>query len=76
MLRRALLRGATAGKREGFASFAKSLVAIPLYTLALPFAQLSGHHNFMLLLVKLCDHIGKILAAVGINPIKDAYVTD
>jgi succinoglycan biosynthesis protein ExoM len=77
MLRRALLRGATAAKRgEGVSSFLRSLVAIPLYALALPFAQLLGHDKFMLLLIKLCDHIGKILTALGFNPIKDAYVSD
>jgi succinoglycan biosynthesis protein ExoM len=77
MLRRALLRGIGAAMRhEGFVRTAKSIIAVPLYTLALPFALLLGHHHFMTLLVKTCDHLGKLLRLVGINPIKDAYVTD
>jgi hypothetical protein len=30
----------------------------------------------MKLLVSLCDHLGKLLAVVGINPIRDQYVTE
>jgi hypothetical protein len=29
----------------------------------------------MRLLVSLCDHLGKLLAFVGINPVKESYVT-
>lgn len=77
MLRRALLRGATAAKRgEGILSFVKSLVALPIYVLALPFAQLLGHDKFMTLLIKVCDHFGKIATALGFNLIKGAYVSD
>ena len=81
MLRRALLRGISTAMRldnwrEGFVSVAKSLIAVPLYTLALPFSLLLGHHRFMTLLIKTCDHLGKLLRLVGFNPIKDAYVTD
>jgi succinoglycan biosynthesis protein ExoM len=77
MLRRALLRGIGAAlRREGLVSVARSIVAVPLYTLALPFALLLGHHRFMMLLIKVCDHLGKLLRLVGANPIKDAYVTD
>ena len=77
LLRRALLRGTMAGLRhEGFLNTAKSMIAVPLYTLALPFALLLGHHRFMTLLIKTCNHLGKLLWLVGINPIKDAYVTD
>jgi hypothetical protein len=35
-----------------------------------------GQHRFMRCLVKLCDHLGKLLALFGINPIKDPYVTE
>jgi hypothetical protein len=30
----------------------------------------------MTILVKLCDHLGKLLALVGIHPIKEAYVSE
>ena len=77
MLRRALLRGIGAAlRREGFFGTLKSIIAVPLYTLGLPFALLLGHHRFMILLIKTCDHLGKVLRLVGFNPIKDAYVTD
>jgi hypothetical protein len=42
----------------------------------LPFALLFGQHHFMTLLVKLCDHSGKLLIVMGINPIRGEYVTD
>jgi hypothetical protein len=77
MLRRALLRGIGAAmRREGIFRTLKSVIAVPLYTLALPFALLLGQHRFMTLLIKLCDHLGKLLRLVGVNTIKDAYVTD
>lgn len=78
MLRRALLRGAsermmpTFGMREVM----KSLVAVPVYAIAVPFAFLAGQARFMDLLVRLCDHLGKLLAAVGINPVSEPYVTE
>lgn len=78
MLRRALLRGAMEPQTLDFGlhDVAKSAVAVPAYALALPFAALAGHHKFMTLLVSLCDHLGKLLAVAGINPIKDQYITD
>jgi glycosyltransferase involved in cell wall biosynthesis len=78
MLKKALLRGATAQLQPscGVLSIAKSLIAVPIYAAALPIALVLGHHWFMTLLVKLCDHLGKLLAVVGINPITDQYVTE
>jgi glycosyltransferase involved in cell wall biosynthesis len=78
MLRKALLRGTctvihpTFGARE----IGKSVIAVPTYTAALPFALVFGHHRFMTLLVKLFEHIGRLLALLGINPIREPYVTD
>lgn len=78
MLRRALLRGAMEPRTPGFGvqSIIKSLVAIPTYAFLLPFAAVAGHHKFMKLLVSLCDHVGKLLAVFGLNPIKEQYVTE
>jgi succinoglycan biosynthesis protein ExoM len=78
MLRKALLRGASARLQPSFGaiSVGKSAVAAVIYTLALPFALLFGYHRFMTLLVKLFDHLGKLLAFAGINPIKEQYVAD
>jgi succinoglycan biosynthesis protein ExoM len=78
MLRRALLQGANSVLHPTSKSLhiAKSIVAVPAYTLALPFALLLGQHRFMALLMKLFDHIGKLMALVGINPVKEEYVTE
>ncbi|HEY2856837.1 MAG TPA: ChbG/HpnK family deacetylase [Terracidiphilus sp.] len=54
----------------------KSVVAVPLYTLALPFALAAGQHRFMMLLVKLCDHAGKLMSVVGIRPVHGEYVSE
>jgi len=78
MLKRALLRGsasrlhATFGPRDVF----KSLIAVPVYALAVPFALILGHGWYMTPLVKLCDHLGRLLAVLGGNPIRDQYVTE
>lgn len=78
MLRKALLRGATARLQPtcGPLDIAKSFLAVFLYALALPFSIVFGQHRFMTLLVKMFDHLGKLLALFGINPIKEEYVTD
>jgi succinoglycan biosynthesis protein ExoM len=78
MLKKALLRGSTAALHPtlGVADILKSVIAVPAYALALPFALILGQHRFMTLLVKLCDHLGKLLALLGINPIREQYVTE
>ena len=78
MLKKALLRGATAALHPtlGAADILKSMIAVPVYTLALPFAMILGQHRFMTLLIKLCDHLGKLLALLGIDPIREQYVTE
>jgi hypothetical protein len=72
LLRRALLRGSISLRHpEGrLASVAKALIAVPLYAAALPFLHLGGHHLFMKYLVKLCDHSGRLLALVGLSPVR------
>jgi len=78
MLRRALLRGGHSPLHPTFGvlDVAKSIIAIPAYTVALPFALLLGQHKFMTLSVKLFDHLGKILQLLGVNVIKEPYVTE
>jgi glycosyltransferase involved in cell wall biosynthesis len=78
MLKRALLRGGVTPLHPTFRflDILKSLVAVPAYALALPFALVFGQHRFMTLLIKLCDHLGRLLACLGIRPIKVAYVTE
>jgi glycosyltransferase involved in cell wall biosynthesis len=77
MLRRALLSGATSlvGKWDAF-DIARSLVAVPVYALCLPLTLPLGHAHSMRLLVKLCDHLGKLLALMGIKLVREQYVTE
>ena len=78
MLRRALLRGAMARLQPTFGVLdaGKSMIAVLVYLVALPFMALLGQHKFMDLLIRLCDHLGKLLAAIGIHPVKEPYVTE
>jgi succinoglycan biosynthesis protein ExoM len=69
MVRRALLRGANSLKHRSGRDqvIAKSVLAVPLYLATLPFLQVGGHHLFMKYLVRLCDHVGRLLALSGIR---------
>lgn len=71
LLRRALLRGRNVLKnsRQRPELLAKSLIAAPLYSLALPITLLMGQHIFMQYSVRWCDHVGRLLAAIGLNPV-------
>jgi succinoglycan biosynthesis protein ExoM len=73
MLRRALLRGKNILKHpEGRIQVVlTSLVAAPLYSLLLPFTLFFGQHRFMKYCIKWCDHVGRLLALVGLNRIND-----
>jgi len=78
MLKRALLRGKTFVAYSSFGSIpiVKSIIAIPTYILVLPFAFLMGHHHFMKLLIKLFEHIGRLLALCGLDVVKQYYVME
>jgi succinoglycan biosynthesis protein ExoM len=72
MVRRALLRGRNILKHPTgrLKLVVTSTVAVPLYLLALPGAFLAGQHVFMKCCIKLCDHLGRLLALVGMNPVR------
>jgi len=78
MLKRALFRGKNSAHHPSLGAFdtMKSMVAVPLYAALLPFTLLRGQHTFMVFLIKLCDHLGKLLEIAGMNPIKTPYVTE
>lgn len=77
-LKRALLQGRISLKyatdkltlterlKIGFKAFLATLV----YTLCIPFLALAGFHVAMKYLIKDCHHIGRLLAILGIEPIK------
>ncbi|MES2467154.1 MAG: glycosyltransferase family 2 protein [Verrucomicrobiota bacterium] len=73
MLQRALLRGKNSLRitHHRAASLAKSVVAVPAYSLLLPLALVQGPARLMHTLIPLCDHAGKLLALVGLNPISE-----
>jgi succinoglycan biosynthesis protein ExoM len=73
MIRRALLRGRISLKFPvgRLRLLGRSALAVPLYCMALPVLFLLGHHWFMRYCVKLCDHLGRLLAVLGINPISE-----
>jgi glycosyltransferase involved in cell wall biosynthesis len=73
LIKRALQRGRNSLLHpEGrWLNVGKALVAVPLYSLALPFLYFAGHHLFMRCLVKLCDHLGRLLGLLGINLVRE-----
>jgi succinoglycan biosynthesis protein ExoM len=77
-VRRALLQGASELQlpvaRQS--SLLKSAIAVPIYVLVLPWTLLLGQHHFMTILEKLSYHAGKLLKFVGIDPIREEYVSD
>jgi succinoglycan biosynthesis protein ExoM len=77
LLKRALLRGYTSLAHPTFGArqILASAVAVPAYAMALPFALLFGQSSFMSILVRLFDHLGRLLGLIGINPVKESYIT-
>jgi hypothetical protein len=77
-IRRSLFHGAYGALQAncGAKSVLKAMIAVPLYTLALPLALLAGQQYFMRLLIKLCDHAGRLLFKMKINPVRGQYVSE
>jgi succinoglycan biosynthesis protein ExoM len=73
MFKRALLRGRNVLKHRGVRTrlVMKSIIAAPLYSLILPLTLLCGQHIFMKYGIRFCDHLGRLLALIGINPIRE-----
>lgn len=74
LLKRALLRGQNERLFLRAPSVAKSLLAVCVYATILPFLIPLGHHRFMSYSIRLLDHAGKLLAAVGCRPLGDRYL--
>jgi hypothetical protein len=73
LLRRALLRGRNFHKIKAGRGrkLVTSFIAIPVYALALPFLCIAGDHYFMKYMIKLCDHIGRFLTLMRLNPVRE-----
>lgn len=81
MIKRALLRGRQTyiAQQHEARNLLSSLGAILLYSMGLPllfaFSPLVGYDNFVKYLIKDFDHLGKLTAFFGIDPVKERYVT-
>jgi hypothetical protein len=71
LLKRALLRGSNFNKHptHRLKNVVKSLLAVPCYTIVLPFLALFGEHLFLRYLIKLLDHSSRLLAYVGFSAV-------
>jgi glycosyltransferase involved in cell wall biosynthesis len=69
LLRRALLRGSNFPKHpeNRIKNLAKSLIALPCYTLILPILYLFGQHIFLKYLIKVLDHASRLVAFLGFS---------
>lgn len=78
LLRRALMRGRNTLKhpRGKIKKIVNSIIAIQIYIILLPFLVVIGHHLFMKYLVKLCDHLGLVLTAIGIDVAPEKYIVE
>ena len=76
LLKRALLRGKMAlnTAEPKFMILFNSVMAVALYSCCLPVLLFLGHHVFMKYLIKECDHLGKLLASLGIDWVGEKYV--
>jgi|SRR5208283_3120524 len=76
-LRRALLRGKIAlrGPEGRGRGLLKSALAVAGYAVALPVCLALGSHVFVTQLVRSFDHLGKLLAACGIDLVGDKYIS-
>jgi glycosyltransferase involved in cell wall biosynthesis len=73
LIKKALFRGAFS-KRQNPITI--SLIAAPAYAAVLPLALFLGQGKFMSFLFKFCYHSGRLLACLGIDPIKEPYVPE
>ena len=72
LVRRALHRGAFTPAPP---PIAKSVIAVPAYASALPVALVLGQARFMGCVCRLFYHVGRIVALLRINPIRESYPT-
>jgi len=75
-IKRAMFNGAMGTKMASFGMIdvLKAVVAVPLYACLLPFSLLFGQHRFMTLMMKFSNHLGRLLAMVGLHIVRGAYL--
>lgn len=69
LLRRALLRGSNFSKHPTgkLKNGVTSLIAAPVYAMALPLLIFFGQHVFMKYLIKFLDHFSRLMAFIGLR---------
>jgi hypothetical protein len=72
-VRRAFIRGVTSVDDAPLASMdtLKSVAAVAVYSVCLPFFFMCGQHLFMRYLVRNCDHLAKLLARFGFTLVRE-----
>jgi succinoglycan biosynthesis protein ExoM len=78
LVRRAWYRGIYSIRNHGLPLqlVATSLIAAPAYLVALPVGFVLGQARFMDYVFKLSYHTGRLLAAMGMNPVSRPYVSE
>lgn len=73
LLRRSLLRGSNFSKHptDRVRNLTKSLIAIPCYLIIVPIVALFGQHVFLKYLIKLLDHVSRLLAFLGLSVVTE-----
>ena len=74
LYRRAFLRGRNGKYFADLGSVLKSIIALPLYLLLLPFLLLAGQHLFVRYLMKIGDHAGNLAGIFGLKFGGDKYL--
>ena len=73
-LKRALCRGQNEKLLLSPRSILTSLLAVPAYTALIPITCVLGQHALMDCSVRLLDHVGRLLGAIGVKPIQGKYL--
>jgi GT2 family glycosyltransferase len=71
LLKRALLRGSNSAKypKHRIRNLTRSVIAVPVYVVALPILMMFGQHLFLRYVIRLLDHAARLLAFLGLHPV-------
>jgi hypothetical protein len=75
-LKRALLRGQNERLLLSARSITKSVLAVPAYAALIPIMTVVGQDALMNCSVRLLDHLGRLLGAVGIRPVGGTHLSE
>lgn len=72
LLKRAIQRGMI--PQYGPVQIATSFIAVPVYAALLPLLFVFAHHRFMVYMIKVADHVGRLLAFSGLRVFGEKYL--